>query len=313
MLTKHFGECFKPNAMVLTESGWKTLEDVNVGENVLTLNTSTNDIEIQPILRKVVKDWDGDLIRIHNMNINDEVTPNHEYLLYDDESNAYKGKFTASDIMEGKVPRQNHSYIPRKGNWIGRNDEFFTIPNVSYSDGFKQDSLKEKYDSDLKIPMNTFAKFMGIYLSEGHCSKDERGSLVCITQKKKAVVDDIKSLMDELGLKYVMKEKPKTEQSTIPTYMFIIYDLRLCKYLQQFGKCYEKFIPFELKQQNKEILRLFYDWFVKGDGRIRGDQRDESKKDKLTDDVFSTSKRMVLDLNEIQLKIGYARKLSRGK
>ena len=42
-----------------------------------------------------------------------------------------------------------------------------------------------------------------------------------------------------------------------------------------------------------------------GDGRVRGDRRVIGNKS-LSDDVFSTSERLVLDLNEIQLKIGYS-------
>ena len=51
-------------------------------------------------------------------------------------------------------------------------------------------------------------------------------------------------------------------------------------------------------------LQYLYEWFVLGDGRIRGDKR--RKSGSLTDDVFSSSKQLVLDLNEIQLKIGYS-------
>ena len=42
-----------------------------------------------------------------------------------------------------------------------------------------------------------------------------------------------------------------------------------------------------------------------GDGRIRGDKR-KGNNTTYSDDVFSSSKQLVLDLNEIQLKIGYS-------
>ena len=47
-----------------------------------------------------------------------------------------------------------------------------------------------------------------------------------------------------------------------------------------------------------------------GDGRVRGDKRRTGNKS-LSDDVFSTSERLTLDLNEIQLKIGYSGNLLR--
>ena len=104
-------------------------------------------------------------------------------------------------------------------------------------------------------------------------------------------------MLEEWGIPFTINKKE--DGSTT----FIICDMRLCAYLQQFGLCYDKFVPFELKQQNKKTLQLFYEWFVKGDGRIRGDRK---KRTILTDDVFSTSKQLILDLNEIQLKIGFS-------
>lgn len=292
------GECYPSDSLILTENGWKTLEEVQEGENVLTLNVDTNIIEIQPVLRKVDMDWDDDIIHIHNRNINDVVTPNHEYILYN-RYGKYSGRATATDILNKTIRDQNKKYIPRKGEWIGRNDEFFTIKNIDWELSTKVKSVKEKYSTDLVLPMKSFAKFMGIYLSEGYCEKHNGGSKVEIYQLKEETTNEIEEMLIELGLEFT-KEKRKTENGY--TNVFVICDMRLCKYLQQFGVCYDKFVPFELKQQNKEVLKLFYDWFVKGDGRIRGDKR---TKVKLTDDVFSSSKRLALDLNEIQLKIGF--------
>lgn len=297
-----YGECYKPDAMILTEKGWKTLEEVKEGENILTLNTDTGEIEIQPIDEKIEYDYDGKLIHIHNRNINDEVTPNHEFLIYN-EDETFAGRFTAKDIMEGKVPNAGHKYIPKRGIWVGRNDEYFTIPNINMDDFKTMHSYnKEKYSSDLVIPMKTFAKFMGIYLSEGSCDKGEKGTRVVIYQRKEETANEIEELLNEMGLPFT-KEGRIVKEDNKTSYAFVICDLRLCKYLQQFGLCYDKYVPFELKQQNKETLTLFYEWFVKGDGRVRGDKKNRYI---LTDDVFSTSKRLVLDLNEIQLKIGYS-------
>ena len=77
------GECYKPDVLVLTENGWKTLESVKEGDNVLTLNVETNQIEIQPIKRKIEYDIEGNLINIKGRNIDDAVTPHHGLSLYD--------------------------------------------------------------------------------------------------------------------------------------------------------------------------------------------------------------------------------------
>jgi len=294
------GECYKPDAMILTEKGWKTLDEVKEGENVLTLNVETKQIEIHPIYEKIEYDYDGNLISIKNRNIDDIVTPDHQFIIFNDHNDKYKGRITAKDILNGEF--LSHCYIPKQGEWIGSDDDVFIVPNLNEERIGKMHKYnQEKYSSDLVLSMKTFAKFMGIYLSEGCCDKGDDGTRVMIYQKKKDVADKIEEMLNELGLPFT-KEERKNEVGE-STYAFVICDMRLCAYLKQFGLCYDKYIPYELKKQNKETLKLFYDWFVLGDGRVRGDKK---SKYNLTDDVFSTSKQLALDLNEIQLKIGYS-------
>lgn len=291
------GECYKPDALILTERGWKTLKEVKEGENILTLNVETKEIEIHPIYKKIEYDFDGDMVRIYGRNIDDIVTPKHEYILFDDHNGKYRTRCTAEEIYNGNT--KSHDYIPRTGEWVGANDEFFIIPNLNEERIQKMHSNNQtKYSSDLVLPMKSFAKFMGIYLSEGTCDKYEDGTRVMIFLKKTEVVEKIEEMLNELGLPFTKEEQ--IDNLGEKKYTFVICDMRLCKYLQQFGLCYDKFVPYEIKKQNKETLQLFYEWFVLGDGRVRGD-----KNYKLTDDVFSTSKQLALDLNEIQLKIGY--------
>lgn len=292
-----YGECYTPDVLILTEKGWKQLADVKEGENILTLNTSTNEIEVKPILRKIEKNYDGKMLHFHQRTLDETVTPNHEFIVYG-RNNKYKGKFKAIDIYNHKIDGINHSYIPKQGKWIGKNDEYFTIPNLSQERISQMHSnLQKKYSSDLKLPMKPFAGFMGLYLAEGCCDKGEDGNRVFIYQVKKENIDKIESLLNDLGLHYTKEIRDNKNGSQ--TFTFVICDMRLCKYLQQFGICYDKFIPFELKCQNSDTLKYLYDWFALGDGRKK-----ESKGRKTTTDVFSTSKQLVLDLNEIQLKIG---------
>lgn len=287
-----YGECYTPDVLILSENGWKTLESVKEGENIITLNTSSNQIEIQPIQRKIEMDYDGDMIRIEGRNIDDLVTPNHGYPIYN-RNGKFKDFYTANQIMNNEVNDQAHSFIPKRGEWIGLDEEYFILPAINDERLKKINSkkLKNKYSVPLKIPMDIFAKFMGIYLSEGSHSK--KGYKVNIHQKKELICVDIESMLNEWNIPYTINITKKTKCKT-----YVISDMRLHNYVTQFGLCYDKFVPFELKQQNKNILTIFYDWFVMGDGRQRGYG--------VTTDVFSTSKRMTYDLNEIQFKIGYS-------
>lgn len=290
-----FGECYKPDTLILTESGWKELNDVVEGDNILTLNPETNEIEIKPIKKVVRYQYDGDMIRIKGRNINDLVTPEHGYPIYN-QNNKFKNFYTAQNIFDKSIKGQNHSFIPKQGVWKEIGEEFMIIDAIDneHLKTIPRKDLKEKYSEPLVIPMDIFAKFMGIYLSEGSHSKT-KSYKINIHQKKKDIIEEIIKMFDEWGINYAINWS-KNESAT-----FVISDMRLHKYVSQFGLCYNKYVPHILKQQSKEILTIFYDWFVMGDGRVRG-----HGKYKNTTDVFSTSKRLVMDLNEIQLKIGYS-------
>ena len=125
------GECYKPDALILTEEGWKTLEDVKEGENILTLNTETNEIEIKPIIRKIEKDWDGNLITIVGDDINDEVTPNHQYVIYDDKSVFFE-RVRAVDIIRRHIPYMFKKFIPTMKQMISLNPNYLKFGAKRY-------------------------------------------------------------------------------------------------------------------------------------------------------------------------------------
>ena len=124
-----YGECYTPDAMVLTSKGWKSILDVKEGEDVLTLNIDTNEIEIQPILRKIERNHNGKLIRIKGNHINDLVTPEHSFPIYG-RNHKFKGFYTAQDILNKRIPDQNHCYIPKQAIWNTNNDNDFFVINA---------------------------------------------------------------------------------------------------------------------------------------------------------------------------------------
>ena len=283
--------CQLPDTQILTESGWKYITDVVNGENILTV-TSDKKIEIHPVLRKIEEKYNGTLVHLKGRFIDIKVTPNHKFPVFGRDK-IFKGFYTAQDILEHNIPDQNHSSLLKIGEWHNNSDEAFIINRLSEDEinHLQSNYLKEKYSKDLVIPIDIWMKFMGIYLSEGCCVK----SRVSIFQKKPEICDEIEAMLDEFPLEY------RKNINGDSAYAYDIYDVRLSKYLSQFGKCYDKYVPYSIKKQGKDMLRIFYDWFVMGDGRKRGANPDNY----YSDDVFSVSRQFVMDLNEIQLKIGY--------
>lgn len=284
-----YGECYKPDALILSKDGWKTLEEIKEGDEILTLNVNTKEIEIQKVEKKIEYDYDGEMIHIYNRNFDDVVTPNHGYPIFH-ENGEFAKFMTAEEIMNNECNKED--YIPRRGEWTTKGDEYFVLKALPKATKrllrLYPDCKNDKY-----IPMELWMKFMGIYLAEGDYRKTNYD--VNIYQKKARTCDMIEEMLEELGLKFAIKMAKSGQK------VFKISDPRLHAYLENMGD--EKYVPKYIKNQSRENLHTFYIWFVLGDGRTRSDKRRNCK---LANDVFSESKQLVMDLNEIQLKMGYS-------
>jgi ABC-type molybdenum transport system ATPase subunit/photorepair protein PhrA len=305
-------ECHRKTAEILTENGWVLLSDIDYDEKVYTLNPNTNQIELKPINKKIAKKYVGQLVHIKGRNIDLQVTPNHKFWVIGRNG---VGKFiTASEIHNRSVTDLNKMYIPKVGEWVGNSPTHFTINGLSDTEiAFNATHTKrDKLKTSLNIPMSSWVKFMGIYLADGcvvvndtkkrvskvladgdveYGFESSKSGYVCkITQKKEKSKKAIRALLSELpfNVKEVLYPDGKVD--------FKIHDARLHKYLKQFGKSSEKYIPVEILDLSPDLLTEFVDWFVLGDGRVRG------KYNRV--DMFSTSKRLIDDLHEVVVKMG---------
>jgi len=303
-------ECHRKSAEILTTEGWKLISDISEDEYIYTLNPDTNEIEIKQIDKKIAKPFKGKLISITGRNIDLQVTPNHKFWVIGRNG---KGRFiTAKDIHDRKIKDLDKMYIPKLGNWVGEDKEFFTLKGLTEGEISNRTPYSRRVEmmSDLKIPMDLWVKFMGIYLADGCVAASKiskrkslvtedgvavefespKSGYVCkITQKKEKSKILIRELLDLLPLNFIEVSYDNGKVD------FKINDARLHKYLKQFGKSNDKFVPTEIKKLNKVLLNDFLDWFILGDGRIRNGKYKE---------VFSISKKLIDDLHEIIIKVG---------
>ena len=74
-------------------------------------------------------------------------------------------------------------------------------------------------------------------------------------------------------------------------------DSQLFQYLKQFGKASNKFIPQEIKSLSKELLEIFFEYYIKGDGHTYGRNHQGLS-------ATTISIKLRDDLQEIALKMG---------
>ena len=281
------GECYPSDAMILTyEYGWKNISEVEEGELIFTLNTETDEIEIKPIIRKIEKDYDGDMVRLFNRNINDLVTPQHKFPVYSSKTKSFSNFYEAEDLLNKSVKGIKTSFIPKRGEWNMEGDE-----SVILDGDDKEDTIE--------IKMSEFMAFIGLYLGNGMVN--EENERIYIYQDALNDLQVIKKIEELLNGILGFGAKKNRNARTI---YYVIENKYFYNYLKNLGDLYNRFIPTKLKNQSKENLHILYDWFAMTNARIKGDKRNEQGIS-MTDDVFSFSKKLVLDLNEIQLKIGY--------
>jgi len=272
------GECVPAKTKVYTKDGWKNIEEIKSKEKIYTLNINTNKLEIQSVSNTIEKQYNDDMIHIYNNNSLDMmVTKNHKVVLWDRNNNPYiLTALELYDKLKNNDSKVNHSYIKHSGDWDGIKQKYFTLPNTK-----------------IKIKTEDWAAFLGIYISEGHCSGSRGGENrkeIGITQVKKESKEKIKKLLDKLPFKYHI---PKTNRQ------FIIKNEDLYNHLKDLGNSYQKYIPDYAKKWSPDILETLLEWLLIGDGKNR-----KSPNGNLLKEYFTTSKKLSEDVFEIMLKIG---------
>lgn len=290
-------------SMICTKDGWKSFEELSPDEEILTLNTKTNKIEIQKIYKKIYEPYEGDMYRFTSNNLNLTVTPNHRFLIENNKEERFYE--TAENIYNNvdNIYESGKYKILKLGDWDGVDYDKFTLCGVDESkfDKKLKKELRKIYSTPLHINAEDWFSFLGLYFSDGHCTGVKSGNYklkgynVVITQKKKKYIDKIEDLLNRLPFKI---KKVVYSDNKI---QYNINDARLYEYLFKYGYSLNKHIPLEIKNASKRLLTIFFDWFLIGDGR---DIKKTNKKNPDRKSVFSTSKKMIYDLQEILIKTG---------
>lgn len=130
------GECYTPSAMVLTKDGWKIISHVREGDEVVTLNTENGMVEYQAVTYVTNYLYEGEIVRLKGEDIDDEVTQNHSFPIYDENGEFYAFK-TAAALNARIVEGQSNKFIPK----MVIEDEDVILFNLDENGG--------RYDADM--------------------------------------------------------------------------------------------------------------------------------------------------------------------
>lgn len=315
--TFYFGEfCFDKDTEVLTESGWKTYQDLSLSDKVLSLNPNNQKLEWKPITRIVLKHHKGEMVKINTLDA--LVTPDHLWWLFND---GKVKRVRAKDLKN--LPNGSRWHIPRTGIWEGINQPELVIPAIDVivpertvkKGSFVKDNTDTqiathsgvrnygvvtttvksfKYHTlpEIRFKMTDFAYLLGLYLAEGNFASFYKGEprVLVIAQslnspKRKEIEDRLK----QMPIKYTVDKKGN----------FVISNRRLVKYFwDDLGlkntHADTKFVPKFFKELAPVYLEELLKGYLAGDGSYH-------KKQWI---AITTSKRLADDIQEIFHKIG---------
>jgi len=109
--------CFTPDTDVLTPSGIRNIRDLEIGDEVYSLNPETMEMETKPVVEThEYPDYRGELVDIETSKIDFSVTPNHRMLVRKNETNG----ITEDEyrfVEAGELDRATNYELPH--DWDG--------------------------------------------------------------------------------------------------------------------------------------------------------------------------------------------------
>lgn len=283
--------CYDKKTEVLTKDGWKKFSEVKYKDKFCTLNLKTNNIEFQNPTKIHNYNYQGRMYRLKTKRVDLLVTPNHK-LLYAPCDFRKPARFF---LKEAEFLFNKSKRFKKDGIWAGENIKYFTLSGVKIKHGSLYYS-GWRYKKEKRFPINPWLKFFGFWTAEGWTTGGKNGDYdVCLSNKDSALLFEMKEILESFSYN-VSKKKDGVIR---------VRDYQLYHYLKQFGKSYEKFIPPEIKFLSRDLLEIFLEYYLRGDGHRYG------RNGKGTS-ATTISVRLRDDLQEVALKIGISAYYKRG-
>jgi UDP-glucose 6-dehydrogenase len=283
---KIFYNCYSDDTEVLTSTGWKLFKDATDTDEVLSLNPDTMIPEWLKPTKFVESEYVGDMIHFVSSKDDILVTPTHN-MLYGKQRSlkdpGYSCSYEWGIAPASELTSMTSFVFQRSTNWHNDSPLFIEINGIT-------------------LATADYVQFMAWYLSEG-CLSDNRVIVSQDKQKNPEKYEMIRGVMENIYQSHPDKTKRRLLEGQ--TGFSILWD-ELADYLRPFGKSFNKFIPVEIKNLGKDMLRLFLDTYNLGDGSSMPEVNFNSEVtfNKRYKYYATSSDQMAADLGELIIKVG---------
>jgi len=128
--------CFTPDTDVLTPEGVQNIRDLDIGDEVYSLDPETEEMEVKPVVEtQSYPDYRGDLVDIETSKMDFRVTPNHRMLVRKNETNGIT-EDGYSFVEAGDLDDATNYELPH--DWDGPDgDPLDTVDLTEYVDDYE--------------------------------------------------------------------------------------------------------------------------------------------------------------------------------
>jgi glycosyltransferase involved in cell wall biosynthesis len=246
--------CYDDQTEILTNKGWKNGTELEEEDMVGVLDSSSHRLEYRKPDHLFISYYKGPMYYLENKYVNLFVTPEHKM---------YVRKRGKKDFERIKV--QDISF---------KRAEYLIAPGMFSPEEYQT-------PDDFGMGLDNFLKLLGLYISEGSCSKTS----VFIYQSKISGRKEIRDFLSTTSLKW--KEFKG---------YFCIYSRELASFFKGLGHSLEKYIPREYLELPSEKLEILWKYLLIGDGWITKSG---------TEIYCSSSKKLIDNVQELLLKCGF--------
>jgi len=138
-------------------------------------------------------------------------------------------------------------------------------------------------------------EFLGFWFAEGYAESSKRKNRVVVTQKKFCEYTD-----DLMARNFPKFSK---DARTGGGFNYTVYGKEIAKMFVRYGKARTKAVPYWIKAAPASYLRAFLKGYIAGDGHSKKGKHDQIQ-------MWTASKQLADDLQEIAFKAGYSANLS---
>ena len=282
--------CYDDQTEVLTERGWIFFSEMDASDRVCCLEADTEKIVYQTPTSIVSYPHAGKMLKIESKSVDCMVTPNHRVVFRRLKNNGV-GEI---EVEHAENLPDIDFMVPRGGAWVIPDVSTFAVPATS----IRGPGGREFEQNPVPLPMDKWLAFFGLWVADGTIRRrGGRPVVVRISVKKERKVTAVRAAIRAMEVYHWTEcEKPTGAVE------FDISNAQLAEYLSMFGSARQKYIPRQLLTDcSARQMKILFDALVEGDGHRNDDGKAIS--------YYSTSDRLLGDIQELSLKIGMTAQL----